>query len=67
MPDRAMFLFGGQFGDILYNDLWQFNVNTAMWDKVVLEDARIFLARHTYIDDVNAQALNTSDLYLSAY
>ena len=62
-----MFLFGGQFGDVLYNDLWQFNVNTAMWDKVVLEDARIFLARHTYIDDVNAKALNTSDLYLSAY
>jgi len=26
MPDRAIFMFGGQYGERLYNDLWQWNV-----------------------------------------
>lgn len=29
--DRAMFMFGGQYGEKIYNDLWQWNVNTNMW------------------------------------
>ena len=26
-PDRAIFMFGGQYGEHLLNDLWQWNVS----------------------------------------
>jgi hypothetical protein len=45
MPDRAIFLFGGQYGEKLYDDLWQYNVNTNMWNNVILEDAKTLLNR----------------------
>lgn len=65
--DRAIFLFGGQYGEILYDDLWQFNVNTNMWAKVILEDARTLLARGGPADIANAIALHSSDYDLSAF
>lgn len=66
-PDRAMFLFGGQYGERLYNDLWQWNVNTNMWAPVILEDAKTLLKRGGPADIANAIALNSSDYYLSSF
>jgi hypothetical protein len=65
--DRAIFLFGGQYGEILYDDLWQFNVNTNMWAKVILEDTRTLLDRGGPADIANAVALHSSDYDLSAF
>jgi hypothetical protein len=41
--DRGIFLFGGQYGEKLMNELWEFNVNSLMWDPVILEDAKTLL------------------------
>ena len=65
--DRAMFMFGGQYGERLYNDLWQWNVNTNMWAPVILEDARTLLKRGGPADIAAAKALNSSDFGLAAY
>ncbi len=65
--DRAIFLFGGQYGEHLYNDLWQYNVNTNMWNFVILEDAKYLLERGGPADIAGALALNPFDLKLSKF
>lgn len=65
--DRAIFLFGGQYGEDLYDDLWQYNINTNMWNKVILEDAKTLLYRGGPADIAAAIALNPFDLKLSKY
>lgn len=65
--DRAIFLFGGQYGERLFDDLWQYNVNTNMWNKVILEDSKLLLNRGGPADIAGAIALKPYDLYLSQY
>jgi hypothetical protein len=65
--DRAIFLFGGQYGEYLYDDLWQFNINTNMWNKVILEDAKTLLNRGGPADIAAAISLNPFDLKLSKF
>jgi len=65
MPDRAMFLFGGQYGDLTYGDLWEFNVNTNMWNEVILQDARTLMKAGGPADIANAIALHSPDFNLT--
>jgi len=65
--DRAIFLFGGQFGELLYDDLWQYNVNTNMWNFVILEDAKTLLRRGGPADIAAAYSLKPFDLALSQF
>jgi len=67
MADRAMFLFGGQYGENLFSDLWQYNVNTNMWAPVILEDSTTLLKRGGPADIASALALNDSDLSLAPF
>ncbi len=32
--DRLVLLYGGQWGETLYSDVWQYNLNTNMWAKL---------------------------------
>ena len=29
--DRLLIMFGGQYGELLYNDLWVYNLNNNLW------------------------------------
>jgi len=34
--DRMALMFGGQMGQKLYGDIWQYNVNSNMWNQLTL-------------------------------
>ena len=34
--DRLVILYGGQFGEKLYDDVWQYNLNTDMWARLTV-------------------------------
>ena len=39
MPDRLLFMYGGQYGEKLYNDLWVYNLNNNLWQRTKIADA----------------------------
>ena len=34
---KSLLLYGGFYSDTLYNDLWQYNIYSNMWDKISTE------------------------------
>ena len=38
--DRLVLLFGGLNGQIIYDDVWQYSLNSNMWDKITLSERR---------------------------
>ena len=38
--DRLMLMFGGLYGQEIFNDLWQYNINSNMWEMVDIVERR---------------------------
>ena len=34
--DRLVLLYGGSHGQALFGDVWQYNLNSNMWDRIKL-------------------------------
>ena len=38
--DRLVLMYGGSQGQTLYDDVWQYNLNSNMWDQITLSNKR---------------------------
>jgi len=46
LPDRLVLLYGGQYGDTLYRDIWQYNLNTNMWAVLSVTDLQNYTVKN---------------------
>ena len=37
--DRLLILYGGQYGETLYDDMWVYNLNNNLWQRSKIADA----------------------------